>query len=124
MVLFPARPFAITLTMSFVEVSPSTLIILKLSATSAERAFCNIAGVIEISLVIKISIVAILGFIMPEPFPMPPIWHSVPPISKEKAISFSLVSVVIIPLAASALFFPRAFTSAGMPFLIGVMSRF
>jgi Ni,Fe-hydrogenase III component G len=37
-------PFASTTAMSFVEVSRSTLIMLKVSITQAESAFCSIAG--------------------------------------------------------------------------------
>ena len=59
--LFPASPFASTVTMSFVEVSPSMLIILKVSAMSEDRAFWSISLLIAQSVVMKTSIVAMLG---------------------------------------------------------------
>ena len=78
----PARPLASSATMSLVEVSPSTLTMLKESCTSAESAFCSMAGEIAASVVTKMSMVAMLGLIMPTPLPMAPMRHSLPPSTK------------------------------------------
>ena len=58
---------------------------------------------------------------MPEPFAMPPILHSTPPISKLTAISFFTVSVVIIASAAASEQSPSPALSAGMPEAMGSM---
>ena len=57
----PAMPLASTVTMSLVEVSPSTLTILKVSAMSLLSAFCSRAGEMAASVVMKTSMVAMLG---------------------------------------------------------------
>ena len=57
----PAMPLANTLTMSLVEVSPSMLIMLNVSVTSSESACWSRAGETAASVVIKTSIVAMLG---------------------------------------------------------------
>ena len=53
--LLPAMPFASTVTMSLVEVSPSMLIMLKVSATSPDSAFCSISLLTEQSVVMNTS---------------------------------------------------------------------
>ena len=58
---------------------------------------------------------------MPEPLAIPPILHSTPPISKLTAISFGIVSVVIIASAAWSEWSPNPAFRAGMPEAIGVM---
>ena len=58
---FPARPLAITDTISLVEVSPSTLIMLKVFCTSLPSAILSISGAMHTSVVINTSMVAILG---------------------------------------------------------------
>ena len=88
--------------MSFVEVSPSTETMLNVFAMSVESAFCSISEEIAQSVVMKTSMVAIFGWIMPEPLQIPPILHSRPPAVKLTAISLSFVSVVMIPSAASS----------------------
>ena len=70
--VFPAMPLARMVTMSLVEVSPSMEIMLNVSAMSCDSAVCNMAGEISTSVVRKTSMVAILGWIIPEPFAMPP----------------------------------------------------
>ena len=72
-----------TSVMSFVDVSPSMLSILNVSQTPLFSAFLSISGEIAVSVVMKQSIVAMFGWIIPEPFAMPPIRHSTPPHSKE-----------------------------------------
>ena len=98
------------------------LIMLKVSATSPDSAFCSISLLTEQSVVMNTSIVAIFGCIMPEPLAMPPILHSTPPISKLTAISLTLVSVVMMPSAASSEQSPNAAWSCGIPEAIGAMS--
>ena len=58
--------------MSFVEVSPSTLIMLKVFCTSPESAFCSISALTAASVVRNTSMVAMFGWIMPLPLAMPP----------------------------------------------------
>ena len=100
--LFSAMPFASTVTISLVEVSPSTLTMLKVFAMSAERAFCSICGVMATSVVINTSMVAIFGWIMPLPLAMPPILQVFPPISNSTARVLGTVSVVMMPSVASS----------------------
>ena len=76
----PAIPFARSVTISLVEVSPSTLTMLNVSDTSPESACCSILALIAQSVVRKTSMVAILGWIIPEPFAIPPRWQVAPPI--------------------------------------------
>ena len=76
---FPARPSAMRETMSLVEVSPSTLTMLKVSCTSVERAFWSISGETAASVVMNTSMVAMLGWIMPLPLAMPPSRQVLPP---------------------------------------------
>ena len=58
---FSAMPFAMMETISFVEVSPSTLTMLKVSSTASLSAFCSMGVVIAASVVRKPSMVAMLG---------------------------------------------------------------
>ena len=83
----PARPFASTATMSFVDVSPSMLTMLNVSCTSPESAACSMAGLTAQSVVRKTSMVARFGWIMPEPLAMPPIVQVLPPAVNCTAIS-------------------------------------
>ena len=57
----PAMPFAMMLTMSLVDVSPSMLTMLNVSAMSVLTAFCSIDGFMAQSVVMNTSIVAMLG---------------------------------------------------------------
>ena len=85
---------------SFVLVSPSTLIMLKvLSATSLRRG-CKREESMSMSVVINESIVAMLGLIIPLPLAIPPSFTCLSPTVYSKAICLSLVSVVIIAAAA------------------------
>jgi len=61
MVSFSALPLAITITESLVDVSLSTDIILNVSFTASDTAFCNKLFSITASVVITHSIVAIFG---------------------------------------------------------------
>ena len=98
---FSASPFAMIRSVSFVDVSPSTVIILKVSLITSLSAFCSNAFSIARSVVRKPSIVHILGWIMPEPLLIPPRVTVLPPISKVTAISLFTVSVVMIALDAA-----------------------
>ncbi len=77
----PAQPFAITSTMSFVDVSPSTVIWLNETSVISLSAFLSACSSTAASVVTKPSIVAMLGWIMPEPFAAPPIVMMSPPIT-------------------------------------------
>ena len=66
------------------------------------NASCKSPLEIARSVVIKASMVHILGWIMPDPLHMPPTVTVFPPISNCTATSFGFVSVVIMALAASA----------------------
>ena len=70
--VLPARPLARIVTMSLVEVSPSTLIMLNVVRISPDSAFCSMGALIAASVVRKTSMVAMLGWIMPLPLAMPP----------------------------------------------------
>ena len=65
-----------------------------------DNAFCIISDEISTSEVIKLSVVAILGCIIPLPFAIPPMWHTLSPIINSTETSFFTVSVVIIAVAA------------------------
>ncbi len=58
---FPARPLARTQQVSLVEVSPSTLMRLKLTRTVSSRAALIMAGEMAQSVVMKQSMVPMLG---------------------------------------------------------------
>ena len=100
--LLPAIPFAIRRTESLVDVSPSTEIMLKVSSTIERSIVCKSFSSTAASEVIKHSIVAIFGCIIPEPLHIPPICTGTPSTSNSTAACFDLVSVVIIASAASA----------------------
>ncbi|MNH43132.1 hypothetical protein D3C79_1049690 [compost metagenome] len=64
--------------MSFVDVSPSTVIALNVKLVIVDKAACNTSDSMLASVVIKPSIVAIFGSIIPEPFATPAIITSLP----------------------------------------------
>src|SRR3989338_4624623 len=98
--LFLAKPLAIIITLSLVLIQPSMVIILKdLSTASCKAAFRAVYS-IAASVVIKQSIVAILGAIIPTPLAIAPIVTIVPPILTLRKNSLGWVSVVIIASAA------------------------
>ena len=68
---FPAAPLAITITVSFVLMSPSTLIELNESSTALFVTALRSLSLIAMSVTTKASIVAILGAIIPDPFAAP-----------------------------------------------------
>ena len=123
--VFPARPLAMMATISLVEVSPSTLSMLKVFCTSWLRAFCSISAEIAVSVVINTSMVAMLGWIMPLPLAMPPSRQVVPSISNSTAIFFMTVSVVIMAFAASSSpVSDRDAVRVSMPLAMGVIFSF
>ena len=121
----PAAPDARRKTESFVDSSPSTTRRLKLFAIASFSARLIIAGVIAASVVMKPSIVAMFGSIMPEPFDMPPTVTFLPPIVVVTHACFGFVSVVItafsalspcsavVPSACFAAFMPARRRSSG-----------
>ena len=93
-------PSASTQTISFVDVSPSTDRQLYVIFVISSSAFCSISREIAASVVIKFSVVAIFGQIIPLPFAIPPRRQFFPPSENPTATSFLTVSVVIIAVAA------------------------
>ena len=90
---------------SLVEVSESTVILLKLTFTALSRAACKSDALIGASVVRTAIMVAMFGMIIPAPFDMPPTVNVQPgyPISSpenDTAHSFGRVSVVMIARAA------------------------
>ena len=68
----PAAPVASRMQVSLVEVSESTVTLLKLCPTAARRASRAASAVSGASVASTASIVAMLGWIMPEPLTKPP----------------------------------------------------
>ncbi len=66
-----AAPFARTSKVSFVEVSPSTLMALNVCEFTSCSVFCSREGAIAASVATNASIVAIFGWIMPAPLAHP-----------------------------------------------------
>ena len=100
--LLRVQPFDRTKTISFVEVSPSTVIWLKVFSTFCERASCRVSLEITASQVIKASMVAILGWIMPEPLATPAMVTSSRPNISVTATVLISVSVVSMALEKSS----------------------
>ena len=93
----PDAPLAMMMTVSFVDVEPSTSRVLNVTADAASSAARRAFGVAFASVVRHTSMVARLGAIMPTPLPMPPRVHPLP----STPTSLETVSVVIIAVAAS-----------------------
>ena len=68
-------PLASTSTMSFVEVSPSTVRLLKVRSTTRLSMRSRLVLSTAASVVMKQSMVAMFGLIMPEPFAQPPMMN-------------------------------------------------
>ena len=104
-------------TVSLVDVSPSTVILLNDLSTAFFKADCNVFLSTAASVTINASIVAIFGHIIPAPLAMPKAVISLPPILHFSNAIFGNASVVIIALTASFQpFDERDETSFGMPF--------
>ena len=113
---------ASTTHMSLVEVSPSTVTRLKVRGTISWRASESSSGVMAQSVVMKHSMVPMLGWIMPEPLAMAPRVTVLPPMEQVKASSFFTVSVVMMALAAaSEPSLDRAAAAWGRPFPMASM---
>ena len=83
--------------------SPSTEIMLNVTSVISERASCSSALSIAASVVMKESIVAMFGWIMPDPLAIAPKRTFLPPISTSVAHALEYVSVVMMALPASTL---------------------
>ena len=90
----------ISITVSLVDSSLSTVMLLKLSSFISFNSACNTGLVIFASVNMKPSIVAIFGAIMPDPLAIPFIITFLPSINVIASLSLGNVSVVIIALAA------------------------
>ena len=97
----PASPLASRKTESFVDSSPSTTSLLKLLAIASDRARRSIADETAASVVMKPSIVAMFGSIMPEPLLIPPTTTFLPPITVVTHACLGFVSVVITAFSAA-----------------------
>ena len=91
------------MTVSLVEVSPSTEIWLKVAGTTADRAVCSTSGATLASVVKNSSMVAMLGWIMPEPLAIAPRRQGLPPSVNSTAACLGWVSVVMMAVAAARL---------------------
>jgi hypothetical protein len=91
-----------TLTMSLVLVSPSTETLLKLLRTQSVRAAWRGACSMAQSVVTKQSMVAMSGWIMPEPLAIAPTLTLAPSMSSSTAASLGTVSVVMMASRARA----------------------
>ena len=98
------QPFDMTRTISLVEVSPSTVIWLKVFSTFWLKANWRVSLEILASQVINPNMVAILGWIIPEPLATPAIVTTSRPKVSVTAIVLVAVSVVKIALAKSSAF--------------------
>ena len=98
----PLAPLASTTAQSFVEVSPSTVMRLRLAPTAATSAWRSSGASTAASVVKKASMVARFGAIMPAPFAIAPTRQVFSPTRKSTTTCFGFVSVVMMARAASA----------------------
>src|SRR5207249_4902468 len=97
----PDAPPASSRTVSFVLVSPSTEMALKLRSATRRNSGCSPAGSPTASVVSTASSVAMSGWIMPAPLAMPPTVTIPAGVSKRTAQCLGRVSVVMMARAAS-----------------------
>ena len=109
----PEAPLASAMTVSLVDMSPSTVMVLNVSSTADTSARCSVSGATRASVVMKQSIVAICGWIIPDPLAMAAKRTVLPPSSSSRKASLVRRSVVRIASAAAATSSPSAATSAG-----------
>jgi hypothetical protein len=105
-----------------VDVQPSTVMALKLSATPARSTAVSVAGSTAASVVSTASIVAMSGASMAAPLAMPPTTN----LSPATRVSLRRVSVVMIASAAAlpcAGSPPRAAANEGIPDRSASMGR-
>ena len=101
---------------SLVDVSPSTVMRLKLASATRRTQVCNSSGAILASVAIMPSMVAMLGRIMPAPLEMPVITTSPPGSFTRRDTALGSVSVVMMASAASAQCAgARSATASGTP---------
>jgi hypothetical protein len=91
-----ALPVAAITKLSLVDVSPSTVAQLKDAAAISRVAWASSRGVIGASVAMNDSIVAMSGWIIPEPFAMPVMVTGTPSIAIRREAPFGTVSVVMI----------------------------
>ena len=82
--------------MSLVEVSPSTVIALKVFSTFFFNKLLRTDGAMFASVNIKPSSVPIFGNIIPDPFAIPEMFTVFPPMVKVSKAIFAIVSVVMM----------------------------
>ncbi len=99
----PDAPFASAITVSFVLMSPSTVMRLNEFETTIFKILRKTVCGTSASVVITQSMVAMLGSIMPAPLAMPPTRNAPFGVSTEIEISFGKVSLVMIAPAAGRL---------------------
>ena len=109
----PEAPLASAMTVSLVDMSPSTVMVLNVSSTADTSARCSVSGATRASVVMKQSMVAIWGWIIPDPLAMAAKRTVLPPSSISRKASLVRRSVVRIASAAAATSSPSAATSAG-----------
>ena len=97
-----ARPVAASISVSEVEVSPSTVMQLKVRAFARASIACSRLRSTAASVKTNASIVAMSGAIMPEPLAKPAIRTGTPSSSTVVAATLAKVSVVMIARAAAA----------------------
>src|SRR5262249_17459412 len=96
-----AAPVANASSVSEVDVSPSMVTALKVSATPCASRLCSTRGAIGASVNTQDSMVAISGAIMPGPLAMPQTVTGVDPSRAMAAAPFGKVSVVMMAFAAA-----------------------
>ena len=109
-------PEASTARVSLVEVSPSTAIALKVGATAARVMRASVPGTSAASVTTNVSVVAMLGAIMPAPLVQPSSVTGLPPMRTVTLAVLGRRSVVRIAVAKSSQpSGPRARCAAAMP---------
>mmetsp|Transcript_11775 Transcript_11775/g.25250 ORF Transcript_11775/g.25250 Transcript_11775/m.25250 type:complete len:303 (+) Transcript_11775:438-1346(+) len=117
MVALPAAPLARPMTQSLVLVSPSTVIWLKEAMEARLTIAFHASALTAASHVTTESMVAMLGWIIPEPLHMPPMCTVLPPMFTCRAALLLTRSVVVMATAArcpSSSLVPRVPTISGM----------
>ena len=98
----PAAAVATSAQASLVEVSPSTVMRLKLASTASPTIERNARGSTAASVAMNASIVAMSGRIIPEPLAIPVTVTVRPPRSRVRDAPLGTVSVVAMAAAASS----------------------
>ena len=121
--VFSAIPLASAMTASLVDVSRSTLVMLKVSSTTLRKIALNASRDTAASVRTKPSTVAMLGWIIPEPLAIPRILTRSPPRKISREASLRQVSVVRMADAAGVGSGPRLATSDGTAVTIFATGR-